>query len=279
MFRIGDFSRIARVSARLLRFYDEIGLFAPAHADAHSGYRYYTVKQLAELNRILVLKELGFELDQVRHMLQSGIAPEELRRMLVLRRGGVAEALAAESERLRRIEGRIALLDAEHDGGFDDVLVRAEPAFPHFLSLRRSVPSFADARSLIGELRSLARPWLRQARGARLVAVAHSPQFEQDEIDVEFGYALPEPPETGWAAPLSLRELEALPRVAVCVRVGPPEDAHLVTARIGRYLASSGDQLDGPSREVFLQPPDLAHMQDSVVEMQFPLKATARIVE
>ena len=65
MFRIGDFSRIARVSARLLRFYDEIGLLAPAHADPHSGYRFYTVDQLARLNRITVLKDLGFSLEQI----------------------------------------------------------------------------------------------------------------------------------------------------------------------------------------------------------------------
>ena len=62
MFRIGDFSRIARVSARLLRFYDEIGLLAPAHADPQSGYRFYTVEQLERLNRITVLKDLGFSL-------------------------------------------------------------------------------------------------------------------------------------------------------------------------------------------------------------------------
>mgnify|MGYP003431227335 CR=1 FL=1 len=66
MFRIGEFSRIARVSARLLRFYDEIGLLTPAHADPQTGYRYYTVTQLPQLNRILVLKDLGFDLDQVR---------------------------------------------------------------------------------------------------------------------------------------------------------------------------------------------------------------------
>ena len=47
MFRIGDFSRIARVSSRLLRFYDEIGLFVPAHADPYTGYRFYTVGQLS----------------------------------------------------------------------------------------------------------------------------------------------------------------------------------------------------------------------------------------
>lgn len=70
---------------------------------------------------------------------------------------------------------------------------------------------------------------------------------------------------------LSLRELEAVERMAVCVRVGLPEDAHLVTAKIGRYLEASGERLAGPSREVFLRPPDLDRMHEAVVEMQFPI--------
>jgi len=60
--------------------------------------------------------------------------------------------------------------------------------------------------------------------------------------------------------------------MAVCVRVGLPEDAHLVTAKIGRFVAANGDALDGPSREVFLQPPDPQRMHESVVEMQFPVQ-------
>ena len=71
---------------------------------------------------------------------------------------------------------------------------------------------------------------------------------------------------------LQLRELAAVPRMAVCVRVGLPEDAHLVTAKIGRFVAANGDVLDGPSREVFLQPPDPQRMHESVVEMQFPVR-------
>ena len=57
--------------------------------------------------------------------------------------------------------------------------------------------------------------------------------------------------------------------MAVCVRVGLPEDAHLFTAKIGRYLEASGDSLAGPSREVFLKPPNPERMHESVVEMQF----------
>jgi DNA-binding transcriptional MerR regulator len=273
MFRIGDFSRIARVSARLLRFYDELGLFVPAHADEQTGYRYYAITQLAELNRILVLKELGFNLDQVREILRSNVNPAELRNLLLLRRNDVEQTLAVESRRLQQIETRIAQLETDGTLSADDVIVRAEPA-RQIVSLRRVVPSFAAARGLILELREHARPWLPRGSTPTLLAIAHSPQFEQDEIDVEFGFVIDgSPPVVNPQAPaLTRRTLEAVERMAVCVRVGLPEDAHLVTAKIGRYLAASGDVLAGPSREVFLQLPNPERMHESVVEMQFAIE-------
>jgi DNA-binding transcriptional MerR regulator len=273
MFRVGEFSRIARVSARLLRFYDEIGLFAPAHADPHTGYRYYSVDQLPQLNRILVLKDLGFNLDQVREIVGSGIDAAGLRNLLLLRRNDVEQALAVEAQRLRYLESRIAQLEAEGGLSVDDVVVRSEPGH-RLLSLRRTVPSFAAAREMIGELHGQARRLLPKGRQPTLMAVAHSAEFEQDEIDVEFGYALPAGcevhlPENGG---LRLREVEAVERMAVCVRIGLPEHAHLVSAKIGRFLEASGDRLAGPSREVLLQPPDPARMHESVVEMQYPIE-------
>jgi hypothetical protein len=59
--------------------------------------------------------------------------------------------------------------------------------------------------------------------------------------------------------------------MAVCVRVGLPEDAHLVTAKVGQFLALSGETLAGPGREVFLKPPDPERMHEAVVEMQFAI--------
>lgn len=273
MFRIGDFSRVARVSARLLRFYEEIGLFVPAHADPHTGYRYYKVAQLAELNRILVLKELGFSLDQVRDIPQSKVGPAELRSMLLVRRADAERALAAEAMRLRQLETRIAQLESTGALPEEDVIVRSEPA-RRLLSLRRTVASFAAARALIAELREHARALVPRPASHTLVAIAHSPQFEHDEIDVEFGLVLEDdtPVEAGAHAALRVRELEAVDRMAVCVRVGLPEDAHLVTARIGRHLEATGDVLAGPGREYFLQSPDLERMHEAVVEMQFPIR-------
>lgn len=274
MFRIGDFSRIARVSARLLRFYDELGLFEPAHADAQSGYRYYTVAQLAQLNRITVLKELGFSLDQVRGILAREVTAAELRSMLLLRRSDVERTLALEAQRLRHIETRIAQIEEEGQLSAEDVIVRAEPARP-LLSMRRTVASFTEALATVETLRQLVRPLLPKRHGCQLVVVAHSPQFEQEELDLEFGFALDGvpaprlPPESS----LRLSQLPAVERMAVCVRVGPPDESHRVTARIGRFLEQSGERLAGPNREAFLQPPEADRMHEAVVEMQFPLAA------
>jgi len=84
MFSIGEFARHGRVSVRMLRHYDAIGLLRPASVDAATGYRFYRASQLAELNRIIALKDLGFTLQQVQAILAEQVSAAELRGMLKL---------------------------------------------------------------------------------------------------------------------------------------------------------------------------------------------------
>ena len=53
---------MAGVPAKRLRHYDAIGLFKPAWVDPTNDYRYYSAAQLAQLNRILALKDLDVSL-------------------------------------------------------------------------------------------------------------------------------------------------------------------------------------------------------------------------
>jgi DNA-binding transcriptional MerR regulator len=85
MFLTGEFSQIARVSKRLLQYYDEIGLLKPAHIDPHTGYRYYSARQLPRLNRILVLKDLGLGLDSIAKMMQADVSDTEIGGMLLMK--------------------------------------------------------------------------------------------------------------------------------------------------------------------------------------------------
>src|SRR5262245_15393079 len=137
MFRIGEFAQIAQVSCRQLRHYDQLGLLRPSHTDRQSGYRYYSIRELPRLNRILALKELGLTLEQIGPLLENEISPQELRAMLAMKRAQVEQSLRAEETRLRHIESRIAQIDRQGRIEGYDVVTKSVAATP-FLSLRRS---------------------------------------------------------------------------------------------------------------------------------------------
>jgi DNA-binding transcriptional MerR regulator len=69
MIKIGDFSKLARVSIKALRYYDEIGLLKPVSVDQYTGYRYYSTSQLPRLIRIIALKDMGLSLEEIAKLL------------------------------------------------------------------------------------------------------------------------------------------------------------------------------------------------------------------
>lgn len=125
MFAIGDFAKHARVSVRMLRHYDALGLLPPARVDEFSGYRYYDAAQLARVNRIVALKDLGFTLRQVQSILDAEVDAEELRGMLRLRRAELENAAAAAAARLAQVEVRLAAIEQEGRIPGYDVVVKS----------------------------------------------------------------------------------------------------------------------------------------------------------
>ena len=70
MLKIGEFSKLSRVSVRMLRHYDEIGLLKPAEIDRFTDYRYYREDQLPIVCRITALKDMGFSLADIVRILE-----------------------------------------------------------------------------------------------------------------------------------------------------------------------------------------------------------------
>lgn len=64
IYTTGEFAKRANVSVRTIRYYDETGLLKPAIIK-DSGYRFYTDSDFAKLQKIIVLKRLGFSLDEI----------------------------------------------------------------------------------------------------------------------------------------------------------------------------------------------------------------------
>src|ERR687896_430669 len=113
MLSIGHFARHGRVSVRMLRHYDAIGLLRPAYVDEVTGYRSYDAEQLSRLNRIVALKDLGFTLQQVQSILDDRVSVEELRGMLRLRQAELQSRIATDTTRLAQVESRLQIIERE----------------------------------------------------------------------------------------------------------------------------------------------------------------------
>ena len=65
LYKIGMFATMNHVTVKTLRFYEEQGLLMPALIHPETGYRYYTLSQMAVLHQITALKLAGFTLEEI----------------------------------------------------------------------------------------------------------------------------------------------------------------------------------------------------------------------
>ena len=101
LYRIGLFAQMNRITVKALRFYEEQGLLLPARIDEESGYRYYTMRQMEPLHRILALKEAGFTIEDMKRLDASG----DERSFLLRKKNAILEKIAQLTLQLSKIDG------------------------------------------------------------------------------------------------------------------------------------------------------------------------------
>ncbi len=274
MYKIGEFSIIAQVSGRLLRYYDEIDLFSPDFTDPQTGYRFYSAAQLPRLNRILAARELGFTLEQIARLLDAALSTEELRGMLTLRKAQIEQAVQTEAERLQVVESRLRQIEAEGRPQAPDVVMKSLPAQP-FLSLREVLPGVSAIRTVIEHLHSVVPSAVGAANLGPITLVIHASAFEPGALDVEIGYRL-----TGnvqaevrlsEARTLTVCSLPRLEQAATLVHVGLTSDIHGSYGLLAGWLEAHAWTVLGPGRQVFRQLPLAGLQGEAVVELQLPV--------
>lgn len=275
MFRIGEFSRIAQVSASQLRNYDQLGLFKPEAVNPQTGYRLYSASQLPQLNRIIALKEMGLSLAQIETLVNEQVSPDELRGMLLMKKAQIEQTVRQEAARLRYIQSRIEQIDLEGEMSDIDIVLKSIPA-KDVLSLRAVLPVPQAARGLLQEMRGLLPAKIGKGRTGKLLAIMHSDSFAETDIDIELGYELQSPLAADFSLYLSqdriatIRQLPAEPTMLTVTRLGHPRLAHASYSALGRWAQANGFQLRGPVREVFIQPAPPERIQEAVTEIQYP---------
>jgi DNA-binding transcriptional MerR regulator/effector-binding domain-containing protein len=273
MFTIGDFANLGRVSVRMLRHYDAIGLLRPARVDEFSGYRYYTAAQLSLLNRVLALKDLGFTLQQVQSIIDEKVDTGELRGMLRMRRAQLAAGLAEDNARLARVDARLRMIETEGHMDTGDVILKSIPAV-------RVVELSAPAASYDGPditvalsplypqlMDRMAAAGVRMS-GAPIAYYRPAPTGPGDE-SITVHAAFPVAGDPSGAAGFEVVDLPAVEHVATLLHHGPMSEAFRTGQLIAKWIDDNGYRTvgQGYAREVYLDCPP-GDFDNWVTEMQ-----------
>lgn len=126
-YTVQKLGRLAGVSTRTLRYYDEIGILKPARINS-SGYRIYGKVEVDRLQQILFYRELGVSLENIRDIMTSPYfdgskALKEHREKLLEKRAQLDLLIENVNKTLAQTEGGTIMSDKEKFEGFKQNLI------------------------------------------------------------------------------------------------------------------------------------------------------------
>ena len=186
--RIGEFSALGRVSVRMLRHYEKLGLLEPSRTDAWTGYRSYTLDQLPRLNRIIALKELGFSLQEVGAILAEAPSADDMRALLTQRRAQLAAELERSSHRLDQVDVRLAQIEREGVPPGEADVVEKSIATVTVACVRSIVPTIQRMSEYCDLHFGRIAAWLAEQgipAGGLTMNLYHMDEYRETDLDVE----------------------------------------------------------------------------------------------
>jgi effector-binding domain-containing protein len=245
---IGRFSEICRLSIPALRHYDELGLLPPAAVDLDTGYRYYSISQAEDADRIRTLRLLEMPLPDIRAILASD--PERKKALLTAHRDRLIEEMDRRGH-------AIVLLDS---------MLREEPPMTYEIHLRETKPQLAASvrgttgwteigpfvAAALGEVFRIAGEQGTRFAGPAYVQY-HSAEATEANIDLEVGIPVAEPIEP--AGRVGVATI-AGGLVAATVHCGRYEEIGPAYRALGEWLQEHGHETAGPPREVYIVGPE-----------------------
>ena len=222
MFLIGEFSKLTQVSARMLRHYDENGLLSPAKIDRFTGYRFYSTSQIPKLQRILLLRDMGFGVAEIKKILinweDETIISALKNKQLQL--GKEAQQL---KNRVKKIDVAINDIQKKQVEIHANFILKEVPSYPVF-SLRKIIPSYFDEGALWKEMAKFSKEnGIPINERTEVLSIYHDAEYKNKNVDVEI-CAICEKIETPLPDGFAFRQTEQIPHMACAMVYGPFEN-------------------------------------------------------
>jgi DNA-binding transcriptional MerR regulator len=272
VFRIGEFSRLSLVSVKALRYYDELGLLKPARVDEWTGYRYYSTNQLARLNRVLVLKDMGLSLEQIALLLDNEPTPDQIRGMLRLKQAEISQQLIEGQARLQRIEAWLQAFEKEAIMPAYDVILKSVAPL-RVASIRGVAPSMEQIGPTLDRLFDQVVGYISQHGATPVgpgITLYHTVGSSETDISVEA--CMPFNGSLNNGEQVKVSELPAVETMASVIHHGPFSTLSQAYSAILSWIEANGYRVSGPNRELNLEYERGGDQSKYVSEIQFPVE-------
>ena len=246
---IGRFSKVCLLTVTALRLYDELGLLRPAMTDPDTGYRYYSLAQAQDAERIRRLRDVELPLEEIKAVLAERDVAAVRDRLETHRRRLQEKELACR----RELASLDRLIEQQGHAPAYEVKVR-DMVTQAIVSVRGHVPmsgmpeffqrAYRDIFGLIGSV------GVRPAGSP--VSIYHDPEFRDDDVDVEVAVPVSEPVEG--AGRVVFGALAGGP-VAYTLHVGPFDEIGNAYTALAEWTQAHGHEPAGPPRECYLTDP------------------------
>lgn len=262
-YKIGEFSKLGKVSVKTLRHYDEEGLLKPGYVDGFNRYRYYLPEQLGTLCTIMRYRRAGLSIPEIRRIM-DGEDP-----------GPILEGRmdATESERLD-LERRIELLNDLMNGGKDmdySVEVRTIPGFKAAYRHGR-IEKYSDMTGFVFGFAEMCResnPGVECTEDGYCFVTYDDLEYRESDIGVTYYQSVKTMGKD--SGEIGFREFGDV--VAACVKhVGPYDRLGEAYAAIMKWMTENGMELVDRPRECYIDGCWNRESEDEyLTEIQFPV--------
>ena len=266
MLKIGDFSKLSRVSIRMLRHYDDIGLLKPAEIDHFTGYRYYREEQLFTIGRINALKDMGFSLADIIRMLEVHDDPEKMDAFLAAREKELSELSKETEYKLMLLETARKRLRKEQIMKYD-VTVKTIPE-RYAATVHMVVPQYEDEGMLWGMMAECKTP-LIPAEPCLAAAVFLDKEYKEENVEIITWMTV-----KGTYEDTEHVKFKTLPavKVASCIIKGSYEQMGDATATVVSWINENGYEVNGPMFNIYhVSPAQTQNPEEYVTEVCFPI--------
>jgi len=252
MYTIGEFAAIGRVSVRMLRHYDAIGLLPPAYVDEHTGYRHYADGQLGALLRIVALRDVGCGLDEIGVVLAAPDQRTALYDALVRRRAELEASVAADRDRLDRIAERLRALEGTGTMSTSVEYRRVEPATVYAVEGRAPGMGPENVSPVVDQLLPRLIGAIEGSGGEpREPGVFwYEAVPDSDELAVHVSFSADAEPKA--AAGYDVVELPAIATAAVLTHRGDMPSIGRSWMALMEQIVADGYRIVGPTREIYV---------------------------